>query len=307
MKISIKQLGADSALFIVTLIWGTTFVLVKDSVESVAPLTFLCLRFGVAAVALGLLFPRLWKRLNRSTVICGIVLGIVLFAGFALQTFGIQATTASKAGFITGLNVVLVPFGSALILKVKPSKASVIGVVLATLGLAMVSMKGLELPSRGDVLVILCAAGFALHIVLTNKYSAGADSVALSAVQMLTACLLSGVSALAVNGPSSFYFTEPNLWFSVLYLGVMATAGAFTVQTFVQNYTTAVRTALIFALEPVFAALFAWHFNGEMISPIQTIGCTAMLAGVIVSEIGGDQLRGKDLDQAAAVGSRISA
>lgn len=277
-----KQLGADAALALVTLIWGATFVMVKESIQFVPPFPFLTLRFLIAALIL-LLFVRV--RLTRSTILTGILLGSALFFGFALQTLGLNLTSASNAGFITGLNVVMVPILSLGLLKTKPSPFVWPGVGLATLGMGLLCIRGWNSPNLGDLLILGCALGFALHIVLISKYSQGQNIIALCFVQMVTGFLLSLLTCVALGDAPNLLVTNRDAWFALLFLGAVATAGGFMIQTTVQQFTTATRTALIFSMEPAFAAFFASLILHETFQGIQALGALLILVGIVICEI----------------------
>lgn len=277
-----KLNSADAALLLVALVWGSTFVLVKQSLQAVPPLPFLTLRFLIAAIAF-LLFLR--TRLNRRLLLTGSLMGAALFSGFLLQTLGLQLTTASNAGFITGLNVVFVPVLSIFLLKTMPAPSAWIGVGLATLGMALLTLQGCSTPNLGDLLVFGCAWSFALHIVLISKYSEDQDVTALCFVQMVTACLLSFIASACLGEVKNLWVTNGNTWISILFLGAVATAGGFLIQTKVQQFTTATRTALIFSLEPVFSAIFASWLLHESFQKEQALGGLLTLIGIIVCEL----------------------
>lgn len=282
-----KQIWADGLLAVVTLIWGSTFVLVKDTTEQVPVMTFLAARFTVGGVMLflALLLLNRWRGLTLRELLWGAAVGAALWAGYAFQTLGLQETTASKAGFITGLSVVLVPLLGMFVLKQRPTAWAWAGIVLATFGLALLSLnfrESFEL-NRGDLLVLGCAGAFAVHIVLVALTAQWADPLRLTTVQVIVAGLLNAVSAVLAGQQVASLSQE--VWASVIFLGVAATALAFLVQVSVQRFTTAAHTALIFTLEPVFAAVFGMWLHGDVLSEAGWIGASLILTGMLVTEV----------------------
>ena len=196
-----KQLWADLSLLLVTLVWGGTFVMVKGATARFPVWAFLALRFGLAALVL---LPFGWRRLRTLGWRgwgAGALIGLFLLAGYALQTLGLQSTTASKAGFITGLSVAIVPLLAAVVLRERLRYAAIVGVALAVMGLALLSLTGVERASRGDILVLFCALAFALHIVGISKWGGGRDPLALTIVQVLTVAVCSAIVSLVVDLP----------------------------------------------------------------------------------------------------------
>lgn len=276
-------------LAIVTLIWGSTFVLVKDVVDLVPVLPFLAVRFAIGAGVLfvAVLMLNKWRGLTMRELLWGSITGVALGVGYTLQTLGLQdaSTSASKAGFITGLAVVIVPVLSFLVLKHHLAKWTWAGVVLATSGLALLSLRldqGSQV-TEGDLLVLGCAFAFAIHILLVAHTSGWANPLRMTTVQVVVAGLLCGLGAAALGE------TVPNMSQEVLasaaFLGVAATALAFLVQVSVQRFTTAAHTALIFTLEPVFAAIFGIWLHNDVLGINGWIGAGLILTGMVVTEL----------------------
>ncbi|HID87633.1 MAG TPA: DMT family transporter [Anaerolineae bacterium] len=281
-----RQLLADLALLLVALIWGSTFVLVKEAVSQARPFSFIALRFALATLTMILLFRRRLRALGRRELLAGALIGVFLTAGYGFQTVGLQYTTASKAGFITGLSVVIVPFAAWLILGRRPAPNALVGVILATIGLALLSLQvGESLTiERGDLLVLACAFSFALHIVTVGAFAPRMDPLALATAQIGVVALASGALALTVEGGWSGF--SGLVWFAALFTGLLATSLAFAVQTIAQVFTTPTHTALIFATEPVFAVLFGALLAGERLTGRALLGCGLILAGMLVAELG---------------------
>lgn len=285
---------ADLALFAITLVWGTTFVIVKNTVDAVPPVALIFLRFLIAT-----LVTYVWLHLSgrikkgpeyRRTLRAGAIVGVPLFFGFYLQTIGIQWTTAGKAGLITGLNVVMVPILSTLWMKKAPGRLTVAGAILGMIGLSRLTFAGPFIPNVGDFLIFLCAVGYAVHIVLVDKYTQDMDGGVLALAQLATVTVVSGV-IMIVSMTFGKLAIPVGMWQAaavpVIYLGVMATALAYVVQTVAQRYTNATRTALIFTLEPVFAAAFAWMWRGEVMTGSQLLGGVLIVAGILLSQLEG--------------------
>ncbi len=283
MPILSRQVRADLWLVLVTLIWGATFVVVKNELASISPLAFVTLRFAFAfAVMVGVT----WRILARSgwrELAAGSLIGIFLFGGYAFQTVGLRYTTASKAAFITGLCVVLAPMFARLFLAHTPSLFAILGVGMATVGLGLLSLTADLTLAFGDLLVLGCAASFALHIVAISRFAPKMEPLALTTVQIGIVAAAAGVATLFLEPQPGL--PGPGTWGVAALMGVVATAFAFTVQNRVQAITTPTHTALVLSLEPVFGALFAVLLAGEVLGPRELLGCGLILAGMIVAEL----------------------
>lgn len=278
----LHQWQADALLLTVAWIWGSTFVLVKQTVLRFPVYAFLALRFALAAAILFLLFGRRLRLLRPRMVGAGIAIGLLLFGGYAFQTVGLQYTTASKAGFITGLSVVIVPFLSALWLKRVPERQVLLGVALSIIGLALLTLERDLTLARGDLIVLGCAFCFALHITAVSLFAPQTDALALTTVQISAVALFSSLAALTT---ANWKWPIPNRVFqAAVFTGVLATTLAFAIQNNVQTRTTATHTALIFATEPVFAALSGYFLAGERLTKTGLVGCGLILLGMICAE-----------------------
>ncbi|HYH95748.1 DMT family transporter, partial [Hyalangium sp.] len=249
-----ERLRADGALVVLTVLWGTTFVVVKDALSHGDPFSFLTLRFGVGAAVLSVLAGR--RMFAPSTLRRGAVLGIFLFAGFALQTVGLTDTTPSRSAFITGLYVLLVPLVMLVLFRRVPRASSLVGVVLSAMGLYYLT--GTDVGSagfsRGDGLTLGCTVAYAFHIAFTDRYAPKEGVDALVAVQLWVVTLL---SALCLPFAGARVEWTPAFLGAVVFCGVFASAVALSVQTWAQARTSAVRAAIIYSLEPLFAAAFS--------------------------------------------------
>ncbi len=275
---------AELALVLITLIWGSTFVVVRHAVDHVGPLTFVAARFAVASLALWVLIRLTRQPTRQHCVRYGIRAGFFLALGFITQTIGLQTTGAGKAAFITGLSVVLVPFFSAWLLRQPPIRSAWLGVMCATLGLGLLTLEpGWRLQS-GDVWVLLCAFGFALHITVSARYTREQNPFSFTLIQLLTVTVLAGTAALFFERGA--LLPPPQTWTAILYMALGATALVFILQMWGQQYTSATHTALIFALEPVFAAIFAAWIDGELLAGRHLLGCILILGGMLMAELG---------------------
>lgn len=270
-------------LLAVTAIWGATFPMVKAVTGMVPTFWFLAMRFDLATLVVAVLF---WRRLWRApwrTWAAGALIGSFLFAAYALQTFGLSLTTSAKTGFITGLSVVLVPVVSLVWLRRAPEPQAWAGVLLALGGLALMTLSGSLVPALGDLLVFGCAVGFALHVVSVARFAGQHDPTVLTVAQMGVAALLSHLaSALTETGPA---VVPPYVWWAVFFTGFFCSAVAFWLQNTLQPFTTPTHTALVFAAEPVWAALFAWLLGGEAITARLGLGGALILAGMLLAEL----------------------
>jgi drug/metabolite transporter (DMT)-like permease len=273
------------ALIGVTAVWGVTFPLVKSAVERVPPYAFNGVRFLLAAAVLGAVSVPSVRRLGRTAWRHGALLGIALFAGYAFQTVGLQYTNASNAGFVTGMFVVFTPLLSAGLLRKAPEAAAVVGVVLAAVGLALLSLGPSFRPNPGDVLILGCAVAFAAHIVGLGAWSSRHDAIGLTVVQLLVAGVLHSLCALAFEVgrlPASW---DGSVIVALLVTAVLASAAAFWIQTAAQRVIPPTRTAVILTMEPVFAGVFGFLLLDERLTQRGWIGCALILAGMLVAEL----------------------
>jgi drug/metabolite transporter (DMT)-like permease len=288
-----KPIFADISLLFVTFIWGTTFVLVQNAISLLEPFSFNGIRFLAAAVML-LVWLFLLERkqlalLNLKMLASGVFIGFWLFLGYATQTIGLLYTTTSKAGFITGLSVIFVPLFSMFLLKLFPSRNAVIGVSIATIGLFLLTMTDVSSLNIGDGLVFICAISFALQIIFTGKFSSKYPTLLLTVIQISTVAVLSILSAVIFEDWRKSFNEEillsQDVIVALIITSVLATALAFLIQTNFQKYTTATRVALIFAMEPVFAAIAGYYWADERLSVSALFGCLLIFAGMIFAEL----------------------
>ena len=273
-------------LITVTLFWGATFPIVKDAITEVPVLAFLWVRFALAALLLALLAGRSgFSTLDRRGWRLGMLLGTLLFLSYLFQTYGLAKTSSANTGFLTGLGVVWVPLLSGPLLKKPAAFGSRIGVGLALTGLFLLTWHSPWTINPGDLLVVICSVFIALHILGLDAFTKGYDGRALTFVQIATMAVLSGIGSFWFDP-----FSWPREWtnslvFALLLTAVFATAYAFWAMTTFQNRTTPTRAALIYTLEPLFAAIFSIWLAGDRLSPLGWMGGVFILAGMLFAEI----------------------
>jgi len=272
---------ALAALVAVTAVWGLTFVQVKDAVELYPLFAFLAVRFAIATLTLAVPARLRVGTLGRRGWTAGAVLGLLLAAGYALQTAGLERTTVSSTGFVTGLYVVFTPILALLLFRARIAAAVWLGVALSTVGLALLS--GVDAGSlSGDALVLAAAAVYSLQIVLLERHAPQVDPVAFTFAEMLTAS--AGLAVVAVAAGQVELPRGWTVWGALLVTGVFASALGFLVQTWAQRRTSATRTALAFAMEPVWAAVFGFWLAGDRLGAAGWAGAALIMAGIVVAE-----------------------
>jgi len=292
-----KNLGlrADAVLVAVTFVWGSSFIVVKNVLREAPPLVFLFLRFGLATL---LLAPFLARRKSTAGLLHdGVVVGSLLGAGMALQVVGQLDTTASKAAFLTGLSVVLTPFAAYLRTRRLPTLENGIGIALASAGFLLLTFpQDGGAISRGDLCMLACGVVFAFYIVELAQRAPNHDTLGMTAAQLGTVAALAALLSLMLRMPWAAGFfaaaaearpvpLERSFVTSVLYLATIGTVGTFFSQTWAQRQMSATHAAILFALEPVFAALLAAPLLGERLGPLGFAGGVLVLAGIVVSEL----------------------
>jgi drug/metabolite transporter (DMT)-like permease len=268
------------ALIAVTAVWGVTFVQVKDAVEIYPLFAFLGVRFAIATATLAVPAATRVARLGRHGFAAGSLLGLLLAVGYALQTAGLERTTVSGTGFVTGMYVVLTPLIALALFRSPIGAAAWGGVALSTAGLVMLA--GVHGSAAGDLLVLAGAAVYSLQIVLMERYAPRYDALAFTLVEMGAAC--AGLLVVALGHGELGVPRGWTVWGALLVTGVFASALAFLVQTWAQRRTSATRTALAFTMEPVFAALFGYTLAGDRLGVFGWGGCAAIMAGILVAE-----------------------
>jgi drug/metabolite transporter (DMT)-like permease len=267
----------------VTAIWGSTFFLIRDVVQEMSPTDFLAVRFTIAAMAMMVVFWRPMLALNRRELTVGVGLGALYAVAQILQTVGLAHTEASRSGFITGTYVVLTPILAGILLRERIPRPTWIAVLMATAGLAMLSLNGFGI-GFGETVTLLAAVVYALHIIGLGRYSSPATAAGLSTLQMVVISVVSLVAAV----PGGIELPRGgHAWASVLYMALMAGAVALWAQTWAQSHLPATRAAIVMTLEPVFAAAFAVALGGESLTIRVLLGGAMVLAAMYTVELYG--------------------
>lgn len=287
---SSKRVQADLGLMFCTILWGSTFVVVKNSLDHSSVFLFLALRFTLAGMIMALWRPRVFFSIEREEIFAGLRLGFFMFAGYAFQTAGLQYTSASNSGFVTGSSVVLVPLLFGIFWGHRLTAWVYAGALAAGFGLYYLTIPAMGVAhlNRGDVLTFVAAASYAVHIILVSEYTKQHSASALSVLQVIAcagmAWIMTGIAAAIRWQPVRF---EPSwsLLVGVAVCAVFATAVAFSIQLWAQQYTTPGHAAILFTLEPVFAVLTSYVFLGERLAMRAIFGAAFVLAGILIAEL----------------------
>ena len=278
-----QRLLGEVALICMAAVWGLTFVMVQNAVALLPTMAFLGYRFAPAALLVALLFHRRLRTLSAAGWRAGALMGAFLTAGYILQTLGLEQTTASSAGFITGLFVVLTPLLGALFLRDRVPAIAWAAAGVSAAGLYLLSGGSGDFNLRGDGLVLLCAVAFAAHILVTARAVRSHDVGALLAVQ-LGVC---GLACLAIAAPAGELEAPAGwtVWSALIVTSLVASALGFFVQTYAQQHAPPSRTALILAIEPAFAGLFGWLLADERLSAVSLAGAGLILVAIVAVEL----------------------
>lgn len=276
-----RRRAAEVALIGVAAVWGATFVVVQDAVAKLPTLAFLGYRFLAAAVVVAVIWRGALRALPAAGWRAGLLMGLFLTLGYVLQTLGLEHTSVSNAGFITGLCVVLTPLLAAVVLRERVGAPGWAAAVAAALGLFLLSGGGS--PNTGDVLVLGCAFAFAAHILATSRAAGFFDTGALLAVQLGVCgvtCTIGATVAGDLHAPP-----DGSVWAALAVTALVASALGFWIQTYAQKHTTSTRTALILASEPAFTALGGYVFNDERLQAVGWIGAAMVMVAIVSVEL----------------------
>ncbi|MEG2353771.1 MAG: DMT family transporter [Clostridium sp.] len=283
-----KTVMADLALLFCAVIWGFGFVATDLSLSNgITTYYTMAIRFGVAFILLAIIFFNKLKNIKKQDLKAGIVVGLVLFLAFTTQTIGLNYTTPGKQAFLTGLNVVMVPFFYWFVKKKRPDNYTFIATFICLLGMGLLSLnggaslKGGQL--LGDGLTILCAVFFALYIIVVEYFTEKTDPIIITILQMATATVLS-IGAVIISGDPMPTNVPVVGWVAVVYLGAVSTMVAYIVQNIAQKYTTSTHAAIILSLESVFGAIASVIILGELFTVKMVVGCAFILIGLITAE-----------------------
>jgi drug/metabolite transporter (DMT)-like permease len=278
-----KRRASELGLVAIAVVWGLTFVMVQDAIERLPPFAFLAYRFIPAALIVAAVFRRPLLRLPPEGWRAGLVMGVFLTAGYVAQTLGLEQTTASNAGFITGLFVVLTPLFGALLFGLRPPRAAWLAAGVSAVGLLLLSGASGNFELSGDGVVFLCACAFAFHILVTARAVERFHIGALVAVQ-LGVCGLFCLVAAAIGGD----LEAPggaSVWSALIVTSLIASALGFLVQSYAQQHAPPARTALILAAEPAFAGLFGYLLQDERLSVLAWLGALLILAAIVLVDV----------------------
>ena len=279
-----QQLVAKLALLLATLIWGSSFIIMKDALDDITTYYLLAIRFTGAFVLLGIVFWKKWKHINKDVIIAGFIMGTALIAAYAFQTFGLMDTTPGKNAFLTAGYCILVPFLFWGIAGSRPDKFNVIAAVLCIVGIGLVALDDNLSVGRGDLLTLVCCVFYALHIVVSAKFTRTMDVMLLTIGQFFFAAMWSWVLAFLFEPPLIISEMSTEIWMVLGYLCVFATAGALGLQTFGLKYTSPSAGALILSLESVFGVIFSILVGAEEVTVRLLIGFAVIFFAIVVSE-----------------------
>ncbi|APW66546.1 MULTISPECIES: DMT family transporter [Arcobacteraceae] len=285
MKSKLYELRADLLLLSVAIAWGVTFLMVQEAIDSTPVYSFLFFRFGLASILMFFIAYKYFKEINKQTILFGILLGSILFSAFATQTFGLAYTKSSIVAFITGLNVICVPFLAYFIFKDHVRRNVLIASIIAVVGLYLLTMSGELTLGYGEFLTLICAFLFALHIIFTGKFSKEVNVYLLVLFQLITVSILSLAFSLVLDDTTFNLNYDYTFFKAVIVTAVFATVYAFLIQTYMQQFTTATKTAVIFTMEPVSASIYGYFAGGEILTSIQILGAILIICATLVAEL----------------------
>lgn len=285
-----KRLLADLALGFASLIWGATFVLVKDALADISVFAFIAVRFALAAAVMAVIFWKDIRKMSRRTLWSGVQIGLCMFGGYIFQTTGLEYTAPAKAAFITGMSVVLVPLLLAIFTRRRVTRWVWTGVAAAVVGLYFLTVPaaGLGALNRGDPLVFVCAILFAMHIIFIGRYVGEHSVGALAFLQIATTAVLSAALlpvVTAMGWERARIVWNRELVLAILITAIGSTVIGFSFQTWAQQHTSPSHTAIIVSLEPVFAAITSWLLAREHFGLRTLVGAALILVGILIAEL----------------------
>jgi len=274
-----KKFIPVALLVSVTIIWGSTFAIMKDSLDRLNVDSFLAWRFLIAALLMAIVRPQSLRHINFNFLLRGIYIGLILGTAYILQTFGLTLSTVAKTGFITGLYAIFTPLIAAGLFRHAITKVQWLAVALSAAGLAVLALKGLSL-GVGEFLVLLSALFFALHIIALGRWSPGRDAYALTMIQMATVGFLALISTArtGLHAPH-----DRGMWVAIIYTAIFASAFAFMIQTWTQSFMSATSVGIILTMEYVFAAIFGILLVHEHLTWRILVGGTLMMIGLYLA------------------------
>jgi len=285
IKKKMYEYRADLLLLSVAISWGITFLMVQEAINTTPVYSFLFFRFALASVIMFIIAYKYLNQFSLKTLWYGIILGLFLFSGFATQTFALALTKSSIVAFITGLNVICVPFLAYFIFKDHVRKNVFIASFVAVIGLYLLTMSGVLTLGKGELLTLLCAFAFALQIIFTGKFSKEVNVFLLVLFQLITVAVLSLLFSFLFDTTTFLLEYDYPFFKAVIVTAIFATVYAFLIQTYMQQFTTATKTAVIFTMEPVSAAFFAYLAINEILTLTQLWGAFLIILATLIAEI----------------------
>ena len=276
------QNKANLLMVIVTIFWGASYTFMMLGLESLEPYSIVALRCTIAFMIAGLIFYKKMKNVNRKTLSYAAIQGFLLFIVLVLSLFGLQTTSASNAGFILSLSVVLIPIFTSFLERKLPSQAVIIAILCTLLGIIILTLKQSLTFQKGDILVAIAAVAYAIYLILNSKFTKSVESISYGVYQLGFTALFGIILTFTFETPTLPSTTTS--WIAILGLGIICTAFCFIAQSVVQQYTSPTHTGLIFSLEPIFAAIFAIIFLGELVTVQLIIGGCFILLGNLVAQ-----------------------
>lgn len=290
MENKITPFKADLLLFVVALLWGSSYIFTKSIIQTMQPIYLIFYRFFIATILSLIFYGKRLKNMSKDEIMAGFLIGTLITIGMILAVEGVKYTTVSKNSFIVSINVVLVPFVYWAVCKKSPKVVSVVAVFLMAIGLAFLTLdfSGSFSLNKGDVITLGCVVFYAAHIVFSDIYSKKYNCVTINMIAMITVALISGIVIL-LKGNINFAIPKNNFK-NIIYLSVFPTFLSLNLQLFAQKYTTATHAAIIISLESVIATILAIIFLKEILTFNMIIGCIIIFISVLTSELGDDIL-----------------
>lgn len=276
-----RQLRANFFVGLVALFWGSTYFLTKIAVGMLQPFNLTAIRFGTAFLITALFFFKRIVKADKTILKYSAILGTLAFIAVLSMTIGVQYTTASNAGFLISLSVIMIPIISIVFLKKKIKGKLLLSVALATIGIVFLTVNEQLSINKGDILCIICALSFALQVLIMERIPKSVDSVAVGALQLGIVALLNG--AISIFTENFTFPSDLELWGVIIILGVFCTAVCYILQIYALKDTSAVQAGIILSLEPVFSAIFAYIFLGELLSGRGYIGAGLLFISVLLA------------------------
>lgn len=290
----ISPIGADLLLLLVAFIWGSGFIVVKVTLDILPPFYMMFLRFTLASIIAVIIFRKKIKEVTKSDIKAGLIMGFFLSVAFGLQTYGLQFTTVGKQAFLTGTNVVMVPFIFWIINKKLPVKSNVIAAVLTFIGIGLLTLdfKNDIYANTGDYYTLGCAVFYAFHIVVTGQFAKDKDPAIINTLQLIFSAVFFLFATILIEGST---FTLPRAGaFAILYQAIFATWICFSLQTLAQKYTSSTHASIILCLESVIGSILGILILKEIFTPIMVVGCVVIFIGIITAETGWKFLKRQD-------------